>query len=163
MMQMRDGLVGSFVIAMVNPAMICHDAGRGGGFSCAQSPRVRDKAGRESFAYAPCTQTPLFVASNARHSPVCASISGVLTRLSGQGKNSQSLKTTPDRACARYPHGGGESWGGWDRAAGVGAVTQAPTRASSRQAVQRLLGKLKTAPSRTPAEGQRCVMVLRLV
>ncbi len=30
-------------------------------------------------------------------------------------------------------------------------------------AVQRLLGKLNTAPSRTPADGQRCVMVLRLV
>lgn len=29
--------------------------------------------------------------------------------------------------------------------------------------LQRLLGKLNTAPSRTPAEGQRCVMVLRLV
>ncbi len=29
--------------------------------------------------------------------------------------------------------------------------------------VQRLLGKLNTAPSRTPAEGQRWVMVLRLV
>jgi len=28
---------------------------------------------------------------------------------------------------------------------------------------QRLLGKLNTAPSRTPAEGQRWVMVLRLV
>ena len=30
-------------------------------------------------------------------------------------------------------------------------------------AVYRLLGKLNTVPSRTPAEGQRCVMVLRLV
>ena len=30
-------------------------------------------------------------------------------------------------------------------------------------AYQRLLGKLNTAPSRTPAEGQRWVMVLRLV
>jgi hypothetical protein len=29
--------------------------------------------------------------------------------------------------------------------------------------VQRLLGKLNTVPSRTPADGQRCVMVLRLV
>ena len=28
---------------------------------------------------------------------------------------------------------------------------------------QRLLGKLNTAPSRTPALGQRCVIVLRLV
>lgn len=30
-------------------------------------------------------------------------------------------------------------------------------------AYQRLLGKLNTAPSRIPALGQRCVMVLRLV
>jgi hypothetical protein len=29
--------------------------------------------------------------------------------------------------------------------------------------IYRLLGKLNTVPSRTPAEGQRWVMVLRLV
>ncbi len=33
----------------------------------------------------------------------------------------------------------------------------------ARAALYRLLGKLNTAPSRTPALGQRCVMVLRLV
>src|SRR5690606_8695680 len=33
-------------------------------------------------------------------------------------------------------------------------------RLQPRLAYQRLLGKLNTAPSRTPAEGQRCVMVL---
>ena len=40
---------------------------------------------------------------------------------------------------------------------------QAYRNAAESYSPQRLLGKLNTAPSRTPAEGQRCVMVLRLV
>jgi len=45
---------------------------------------------------------------------------------------------------------------------GVIEVTKLDGPAAA-QAAYRLLGKLNTVPSRTPAEGQRWVMVLRLV
>lgn len=44
------------------------------------------------------------------------------------------------------------------------AIQRSSRAATQRfERLQRLLGKLNTAPSRTPALGQRCVMVLRLV
>ena len=69
----------------------------------------------------------------------------------------------PDEAAAcQSREGGGQhrSQSQLDRSLAQMAGLGGPQAA---QAVYRLLGKLNTVPSRTPAEGQRCVMVLRLV
>lgn len=61
---------------------------------------------------------------------------------SSEGGGQHRSQRKPDRSLAQM--------------AGLGGPVAAPS-------VYRLLGKLNTVPSRTPAEGQRWVMVLRLV
>ncbi|RKU05357.1 hypothetical protein C7H84_04335 [Burkholderia sp. Nafp2/4-1b] len=67
------------------------------------------------------------------------------------------MRSAPGRATrkkARPDRRSGRAWACRNRPRGV---------ARSRRTRQRFDGKLNTVPSRTPADGQRCVMVLRFV